>query len=125
MKSCWLRKLTNRSAESILSELAEVGLCCLPGGGAEIFHPEVRDQICEHKADARNWLNIHRTAHEMGLRTNCTMLYGHVENAYHRIDHLLRLRELQDETGGFQVFSLGASLAAARPAVSELLDPCG
>ena len=76
----------------------------LPGGGAEIFHPEVRDKICEHKADARNWLEIHRTAHELGLRSNATMLYGHIENAYHRIDHLLRLRELQDETGGFQTF---------------------
>ena len=76
----------------------------LPGGGAEIFHPEVRDQICEHKADAGRWIDIHRTAHELGLRSNATMLYGHLENAYHRVDHLIRLRELQDETGGFQTF---------------------
>ena len=76
----------------------------LPGGGAEIFHPEVRDQICEHKADAGRWIDIHRTAHELGLRTNATMLYGHIENAFHRVDHLVRLRELQDETGGFQTF---------------------
>jgi aminodeoxyfutalosine synthase len=82
----------------------EAGMGSMPGGGAEIFHPEVRGKICEHKADATKWLDIHRTAHELGLRTNCTMLYGHVENAYHRVDHLLRLRELQDETGGFQTF---------------------
>src|SRR5581483_11804909 len=73
-------------------------------GGAEIFHPEVRDKICEHKADAAEWLRVHREAHELGLRTNATMLYGHIEQSRHRIDHLIRLRELQDETGGFQTF---------------------
>ena len=61
--------------------MIDAGLGSLPGGGAEIFHPEVRDQICEHKADAGRWLDIHRTAHELGLRTNATMLYGHIENA--------------------------------------------
>jgi aminodeoxyfutalosine synthase len=76
----------------------------LPGGGAEIFHPEIRDHICEHKADADAWLRIHREAHELGLRSNATMLYGHIEKPTHRIDHLVRLRELQDETGGFQTF---------------------
>jgi aminodeoxyfutalosine synthase len=76
----------------------------LPGGGAEIFHPEVRDRICEHKADAPAWLRIHREAHGLGLRSNATMLYGHIENTRHRIDHLVRLRELQDQTGGFQTF---------------------
>ena len=80
------------------------GLGSLPGGGAEIFHPDVRDQICEHKADGENWINCHRTAHHLGLRSNATMLYGHVEHAKHRIDHLCKLRELQDETGGFQTF---------------------
>src|SRR5207302_4502138 len=74
------------------------------GGGAEIFHPEVREQICEHKADTEAWFRIHREAHELGLRSNATMLYGHVEGPQHRIDHLVRLRELQDETGGFQTF---------------------
>ena len=100
----WFTHLTKRSVREILIELKDVGLGSLPGGGAEIFHPEVRDQICEHKADAHNWLDIHRTAHQLGLRSNATMLYGHLENAYHRVDHLLRLRELQDETGGFQTF---------------------
>ena len=76
----------------------------MPGGGAEIFHPEVRDQLCEHKADAGKWLDIHRVAHQLGLRTNATMLYGHIEKDYHRVDHLIRLRELQDETSGFQTF---------------------
>jgi aminodeoxyfutalosine synthase len=100
----WFQHLTKRPLREILEELIEAGLGSMPGGGAEIFHPEVRDRICEHKADSQNWLDIHRTAHELGLRTNCTMLYGHIEQPYHRIDHLIRLRELQDETGGFQTF---------------------
>jgi len=100
----WFAHLTGRSYQEILTDLVDVGLGSMPGGGAEIFHPEVRDKICEHKADAHNWFDIHRTAHQLGLRTNCTMLYGHIEKPYHRIDHLVRLRELQDETGGFQTF---------------------
>jgi aminodeoxyfutalosine synthase len=100
----WFQHLTKQSIRWILEDQVAAGLGSMPGGGAEIFHPEVRDQICEHKADARNWIEIHRTAHQLGLRTNATMLYGHIENAYHRVDHLLRLRELQDETHGFQTF---------------------
>lgn len=100
----WFEFLTKQSVREILESMVEAGLGSLPGGGAEIFHPEIRDQICEHKADTNKWMETHRTAHELGLRTNCTMLYGHLENAYHRVDHLLRLRELQDETGGFQSF---------------------
>jgi aminodeoxyfutalosine synthase len=100
----WFSFLTGRPTREVLAELTEAGLGSMPGGGAEIFHPDVRDRICEHKADADEWLRIHRKAHELGLRTNATMLYGHVENASHRIDHLCRLRELQDETGGFQTF---------------------
>ena len=76
----------------------------MPGGGAEIFDEEIRGQICEHKADGQSWLDIHRCAHQLGLRTNATMLYGHLEESRHRVDHLCRLRELQDETGGFQTF---------------------
>ena len=76
----------------------------LPGGGAEIFHPEVREQICGAKASTESWLNVHRTAHRLGLHSNATMLYGHIDGPKHRIDHLVRLRELQDETGGFQTF---------------------
>jgi aminodeoxyfutalosine synthase len=100
----WFEFRQKWTSRQVLEDLIAAGLGSLPGGGAEIFHPEVRDQICEHKANTHKWFEIHRTAHQLGLRSNCTMLYGHLENAYHRIDHLLRLRELQDETGGFQTF---------------------
>jgi aminodeoxyfutalosine synthase len=100
----WFHRLTGRPTRELLSEFKDAGLGSLPGGGAEIFHPEVRDKICEHKADTDAWLRIHREAHKLGLRSNATMLYGHIEEARHRIDHLCRLRELQDETGGFQTF---------------------
>lgn len=100
----WFEHLTRRPVHEILDELRAAGLGSMPGGGAEIFHPDVRGRICEHKADATKWLAIHRAAHELGIPTNCTMLYGHIENDYHRVDHMLRLRELQDETGGFQTF---------------------
>ena len=100
----WFARLTGKSIRWVLSDMLDAGLGSLPGGGAEIFHPEVRQQICEHKADSARWFETHRTAHQLGMRSNCTMLYGHIEQPYHRIDHLLRLRELQDETGGFQTF---------------------
>jgi aminodeoxyfutalosine synthase len=100
----WFCRLAKKSVREVLQDMLDAGLGSLPGGGAEIFHPEVRNQICEHKADARRWFEVHRTAHELGLRSNCTMLYGHIEQPYHRIDHLVRLRELQDETAGFQTF---------------------
>src|SRR5262245_7426119 len=98
----WFARLTGRTTKDLLAEFREAGLGSLPGGGAEIFHPDVRDRICEHKADAGEWIRIHQEAHELGLRSNATMLYGHIEKAEHRIDHLIRLRELQDRTGGFQ-----------------------
>lgn len=100
----WFARLTGRPTRDLLAEFKDAGLGSLPGGGAEIFHPEVRDQICEHKADAGEWVRVHREAHQLGLRSNATMLYGHIEKAHHRIDHLIRLRQLQDETGGFQTF---------------------
>jgi aminodeoxyfutalosine synthase len=100
----WFSFLTKQPVRWVLEQMIEAGLGSMPGGGAEIFHPEVRDRICEHKADAQNWIDIHRTAHERGLRTNATMLYGHIEKPWHRVDHLCRLRELQDQTGGFQTF---------------------
>jgi aminodeoxyfutalosine synthase len=100
----WFSRLTGRSTRDILTEFEAAGLGSLPGGGAEIFHAEVRDRICEHKADADAWIRIHREAHELGLRSNATMLYGHIEGPEHRIDHLCRLRTLQDDTGGFQTF---------------------
>jgi aminodeoxyfutalosine synthase len=100
----WFSFLTKKPVRWVLEQMIDAGLGSMPGGGAEIFHPEVRDRICEHKADAGNWLDIHQTAHEMGLRTNATMLYGHIEKPWHRVDHLCRLRDLQDQTGGFQTF---------------------
>ena len=80
------------------------GLDSLPGGGAEIFHPEIRKQICEDKVDANGWLHIHKVAHQLGMHSNATLLYGHIEKYWHRIDHMERLRQLQDETGGFNTF---------------------
>jgi len=120
----WFAHLTKRSYRDILTDLIDAGLGSLPGGGAEIFHPEVRNKICEHKADAHNWFDIHRTAHQLGLRTNCTMLYGHIENAYHRIDHLIRLRELQDETGGFQTF-IPLAFHPANTGLAHIEKPSG
>ncbi len=92
------------SVEDVLRRLMAAGLGSLPGGGAEIFAERVRQKICADKVDAGGWLDVHRTAHRMGLRSNCTMLYGHIETAEERVDHLIRLRALQDETGGFQTF---------------------
>ncbi len=90
--------------EQVLRELMTAGLDSLPGGGAEIFAERVRRKICHDKADADRWLSIHRIAHRLGMRSNVTMLYGHIETAAERVDHMLRARALQDETGGFQAF---------------------
>src|SRR3990170_1887840 len=92
------------TAEEGMKLLHEAGLDSLPGGGAEIFHPEIREQICADKVDANGWLAIHEAAHNLGMHSNATMLYGHIEKYSHRIDHMRRLRELQDKTGGFQTF---------------------
>ncbi len=92
------------SVEEGLRFLIDAGLDSIPGGGAEIFHPEIRRQICADKVDANGWLHIHETAHRSGLHSNATMLYGHIEKYEHRVDHMRRLRELQDRTGGFNTF---------------------
>lgn len=88
----------------VLIRLRDAGMDSLPGGGAEIFTDRVRRIICDHKITGEQWLETARTAHELGLRSNCTMLYGHIENEEDRVDHLVKLRELQDETGGFVTF---------------------
>lgn len=88
----------------VLTELREAGLGSLPGGGAEIFAARARKKLCDDKVDADGWLEVHRVAHGLGMRTNCTMLFGSIERIDERVDHLLRLRALQDETGGFQTF---------------------
>jgi len=94
-------KMTN---EEGLSYLKNAGLDSLPGGGAEIFDEEIREKICADKVNSEGWLNIHEAAHKLGMHSNATMLYGHIENYSHRIDHMSRLRNLQDKTGGFNTF---------------------
>jgi aminodeoxyfutalosine synthase len=96
--------LYSRTDEQVLRELMEAGLDSLPGGGAEIFAERVRQKICHDKCGADRYLDIHRIAHRLGMRSNVTMLYGHIETAEERVDHMLRARALQDETGGFQAF---------------------
>ncbi|MDX6287436.1 MAG: aminodeoxyfutalosine synthase [Frankiales bacterium] len=100
----WFERISGLSADEILDELIDAGLESLTGGGAEIFDWEIRQQIVDHDTHWEDWSRIHRIAHSKGLRTPCTMLYGHIEEPRHRVDHVLRLRELQDETGGFVVF---------------------
>ncbi|TMI90964.1 MAG: aminofutalosine synthase MqnE [Bacteroidetes bacterium] len=94
-------KMTN---EEGLSYLKNAGLDSLPGGGAEIFDEQIREKICADKVNSEGWLKIHEAAHKLGMHTNATMLYGHIENYSHRIDHMSRLRNLQDKTGGFNTF---------------------
>lgn len=100
----YIFKKAKISYEEGMKLMVESGLDSMPGGGAEIFHPEIRDQIAGGKCDADQWLSIHKILHGLGKRSNATMLYGHIEEFHHRIDHLERLRTLQDETGGFQTF---------------------
>lgn len=92
------------TTEEGMKLMLDAGLQSLPGGGAEIFHPEIREQICADKVDADGWLHMHRVAHQLGMHSNATLLYGHIESFWHRIDHMERLRSLQDETGGFNTF---------------------
>jgi aminodeoxyfutalosine synthase len=100
----FLASLSRMDLGEVIDRLHTAGLDSCPGGGAEIFAEEVRKVICDHKTDGTRWLDIARTVHSKGIRSNCTMLYGHVEAPEHRVDHLIALRELQDETGGFQCF---------------------
>lgn len=92
------------SIEEGMKYLHEAGLDSLPGGGAEIFHPEIRQQICDDKVDGAGWLAIHEAAHNLGMHSNATLLYGHIEKYWHRVDHMEKLRSLQDKTGGFNTF---------------------
>jgi len=100
----YLAQRAKLSPREVLERLKEAGMDSLPGGGAEIFSDRVRRIICDHKITGEQWIDIARTAHQMGLHSNCTMLYGHIETEEDRVDHLVRLRELQDETSGFQTF---------------------
>jgi aminodeoxyfutalosine synthase len=109
----------------VISQLKAAGLDSCPGGGAEIFADRVRHIICDHKIDGDEWLETARLAHNLGFRSNATMLYGHIENAEHRIDHMLRLRALQDETGGFQTFIPLAFHPTNNPLGANIPKPSG
>lgn len=120
----WFSRITKMSNTQLLEELQQAGLGSMPGGGAEIFNTEVREKICEHKADGTVWFDVHRAAHNLGIRSNATMLYGHIEEAKHRIDHLCQLRDLQDETGGFQTF-IPLAFHPENTGLSHLPKPTG
>lgn len=100
----YLARISRLSRADILKQLIQAGLDIMPGGGAEIFHPRVRQRICPEKVDGPGWLAIHGLAHQLGVKTNATMLYGHIETVEDCVDHLIRLREQQDHTGGFLAF---------------------
>jgi aminodeoxyfutalosine synthase len=100
----YLARRTKIPVRETLERLRDAGMDSCPGGGAEIFNERVRRIICDHKIDGQEWLEAARAAHQLGLRSNCTMLYGHIENEEDRVDHLIRLREMQDETHGFVAF---------------------
>jgi aminodeoxyfutalosine synthase len=117
-----LARIGRRPVERVLADLRDAGLDSLPGGGAEVFSRRVWDQICGTKTKPERWLDIHRTAHRMGLRSTCTMLYGHIETAEERVDHMLRLRALQDETGGFTAF-IPLAFQAEHTAMAHVPEP--
>lgn len=100
----YLARVHEMPVKEILTVLKDAGLDSLPGGGAEVFSPRVRQLVCPNKVSGERWLEVHETAHGLGMRTNATMLYGHVETVEERVDHLLKLREAQDRTGGFLTF---------------------
>jgi aminodeoxyfutalosine synthase len=120
----YFSRIAKLSVREVLIALKNAGVDSLPGGGAEIFSPRVRRIICDHKTSGRQWLDIARTAHEIGLRSNATMLYGHIESEEERVEHLLLLRELQDETHGFVAF-IPLAFHPANTALSHLPGPTG
>jgi len=120
----YLSRIAKLPVRDVLVKLKEAGLGSLPGGGAEIFHPRVRKVICDHKTSGQMWLQIARTAHELGLHSNATMLYGHIETEEERVDHLLKLRALQDETRGFVCF-IPLAFHPANTALSHLPPTTG
>ncbi|AJC87405.1 aminofutalosine synthase MqnE [Campylobacter insulaenigrae] len=100
----FLSRAFNMSYEQIIEKMLEYGVDSMPGGGAEIFDEEIRKKICHGKVSSQNWLKIHKLWHEKGRQSNATMLFGHIEDRKHRTNHMIRLRELQDQTGGFNAF---------------------
>jgi aminodeoxyfutalosine synthase len=120
----YFAKIAKMSIANTLRAMKEAGVDSLPGGGAEIFNPRVRKVICDHKTSGQMWLNIARTAHQIGLRSNATMLYGHIESEEERVEHLLLLRELQDETHGFVAF-IPLAFHPENTALSHVPKPTG
>jgi aminodeoxyfutalosine synthase len=120
----YLAKRARISIRETLERLKAAGVDSMPGGGAEIFSERVRRIICDHKIDGNEWLETARTAHRIGLKSNCTMLYGHLETAEDLVDHLIRLREVQDETGGFVTF-IPLAFHPANTALSHLPTTSG
>jgi aminodeoxyfutalosine synthase len=120
----YFARIAKLSIEETLRKMKEAGVDSCPGGGAEIFHPRVRKIICDHKTSGQMWLNTAKKAHEAGLHSNATMLYGHVETEEERVDHLLKLRELQDETHGFVAF-IPLAFHPENTALSHIPKPSG
>ena len=120
----YFSRIAKISIEEVLRKMKEAGVDSCPGGGAEIFHPRVRKIICDHKTSGQMWLNTAKKAHEAGLRSNATMLYGHVETEEERVDHLIKLRELQDETHGFVTF-IPLAFHPDNTALSHIPKPTG
>jgi aminodeoxyfutalosine synthase len=120
----YFARIGKLSIKETLQKMKDAGVDSLPGGGAEIFHPRVRKLICDHKVSGQMWLSIARQAHELGFHSNATMLYGHVETEEERVDHLLKLRELQDQTHGFVTF-IPLAFHPANTALSHIPKPTG
>jgi aminodeoxyfutalosine synthase len=120
----FIARMSKMTISEVIERLGEAGMGSMPGGGAEIFDPEIREQICEHKCDAEGWFETHRELHRRGFKSNCTMLFGHIEAPPHRIDHLLQLRAHQDEYGGFQCF-IPLSFHPANTEFRHLPPPSG
>jgi aminodeoxyfutalosine synthase len=120
----YFARIAKLSIEEVLRKMKDAGVDSCPGGGAEIFHPRVRKIICDHKTSGQMWLSTARKAHEAGLRSNATMLYGHVETEEERADHLVKLRELQDETHGFVAF-IPLAFHPDNTALSHIPKPTG
>jgi len=120
----YFARIAKLSIRETLQKMKDAGVDSLPGGGAEIFHPRVRKLICDHKVSGQMWLSIARQAHELGFHSNATMLYGHVETEEERVDHLLKLRELQDQTHGFVTF-IPLAFHPDNTALSHIPKPTG
>ena len=116
----WFTRIAKKSVENVLATLKDAGMVAMPGGGAEVFSERVRQELYKSKMGHERWFEIHRAAHGMGIRSNCTLLYGHIETLEERVDHMLQVRDLQDDTGGFFSFipleyQLGTTKLVERP----------